>query len=80
MSSNEPHYDVKTHTKIILACCIIHNFLMGVDPDENILREVDHELSSSNGLDTGIAANNLTDEEDVARGQCLRDSIVVPMW
>jgi len=31
-------------TKIILACCIIHNFLRGVDKDQAIRDEVDQEL------------------------------------
>ncbi|XP_059669372.1 uncharacterized protein LOC132314535 [Cornus florida] len=36
-SSTEPTYDVKTQVDIILACCIIHNYLMGMDPDESLL-------------------------------------------
>ncbi|KAF2302879.1 hypothetical protein GH714_010073 [Hevea brasiliensis] len=40
----EPHYGVEKQKEIILACCILHNYLMNVDPDENILAEVDAEL------------------------------------
>jgi hypothetical protein len=29
---------------IVLPCCIIHNFLMGVDIDEDLIAEVDREL------------------------------------
>lgn len=29
-----PYHDVKTHTKIILACCGLHNFLKDIDPDD----------------------------------------------
>ncbi|XP_068466119.1 protein ALP1-like [Phaseolus vulgaris] len=43
-SETEPHYDVDTMTKKILACCILHNFLRGVDNDESLIEEVDHEL------------------------------------
>ncbi|KAL5571103.1 hypothetical protein UlMin_020700 [Ulmus minor] len=42
--SAEPHYPVKTVTEIVLSCCILHNYLMGVDPNEQIIREVDQEL------------------------------------
>ena len=33
-STTEPNYCVDTQNEIILACCILHNYLMGVDPDE----------------------------------------------
>jgi len=43
-SGTEPHYDANTVPKIVLACCILHNFLCGVDNDESLIEEVDHEL------------------------------------
>ena len=43
-SETEPHYDVDTMTKIVLGCCILHNFLRGVDNDESLIEEVDNEL------------------------------------
>jgi len=43
-SGTEPHYDVDTMTKIVLACCILHNFLRRVDNYESLIEEVDHEL------------------------------------
>jgi len=43
-SRTEPHYDVDTMTKVVLTYCILHNFLRGVDNDESLIEEVDHEL------------------------------------
>ena len=43
-STTEPTYFVDTQIEIILACCIIHNYLMGMDPDETLIAEVDEEL------------------------------------
>ena len=43
-STTEPTYFVNTQTGIILVCCIIHNYLMGVDLDERLIAEVDEEL------------------------------------
>ncbi|KAF7135105.1 hypothetical protein RHSIM_Rhsim08G0135500 [Rhododendron simsii] len=43
--NTQPNYSVDTQFDIILACCIIHNFLMGVDPDEELIGEVDQELA-----------------------------------
>jgi len=44
VSGTEPHYKVDTMTKIVLACCILHKFLRGVDNDESLIEEVDLEL------------------------------------
>ena len=41
---NEPQYSLRALYKIILACIILLNYLMGVDPDLNIIDEVDMEL------------------------------------
>ena len=45
-SGTEPHYLVDTQSDIILACCILHNYLMGIDPDERLIAKVDRELFS----------------------------------
>lgn len=45
IGNTQPNYSVDTQFDIILACCIIHNFLMGVDPDEELIGEVDQELA-----------------------------------
>jgi len=41
---HESYFSVKTMIRIISACCILHNFLMGIDIDEQMIAEVDHEL------------------------------------
>lgn len=43
-SGIEPHYALDTMTDIVLAFCILHNFLYGVDNDESLVDEVDWEL------------------------------------
>lgn len=42
--SSQPTYGLKTQKLMILACCILHNFLMGVDLDKSIIAEVDEKL------------------------------------
>ena len=46
-STTEPNYCADTQNKIILACCILHNYLMGVDPDKSRIAEVDEEVLHS---------------------------------
>ncbi|PNY06690.1 hypothetical protein L195_g003165 [Trifolium pratense] len=40
----EPFFSFETMRRIIIACCILHNFLMDVDIDEQMIAEVDREL------------------------------------
>ena len=45
-----------------MACCILHNYLIGVDPDERLIAEVDQEISND---DIHNEARNSTNESDV---------------
>uniref|UniRef100_A0A2N9H1E1 Myb/SANT-like domain-containing protein n=1 Tax=Fagus sylvatica TaxID=28930 RepID=A0A2N9H1E1_FAGSY len=78
-STTEPTYSVDTQTEIILACCIIHNYLMGVDPDERLIAEVDEELLQQSHHETEAHAPR-EDDEDARQGEILRDSIALAMW
>ena len=43
-STIEPSYCVDTKNEFIFSCCILHNYLMGIDPDECLIVEVDKEV------------------------------------
>ena len=47
MLDAEPFWDFQTPVDVILVCCIIYNFLRGVNPNDPIMREVDQEFSSN---------------------------------
>ena len=53
---------VLTQNEIILSCCILHNYLMGVDPDESIIVEVDEEVLYSHR--ECVAPTPRDDDED----------------
>ena len=74
-SGTEPHYDVDTMTKIVLACCILHNFLRGVDNDESLLEEVDNKLLQDVQPTTTHAR-----EHDYRLGCHIRDIIANEIW
>lgn len=78
-STAEPTYSCDTQTDIILACCILHNYLMEVDPDQTLIDEVDREIINESPPEEGIHAPR-NDNEDAARGEYLRDSITASMW
>ncbi|XP_047162616.1 protein ALP1-like [Vigna umbellata] len=76
-SGTEPHYGLETMTNIILACCILHNFLRGVDNDDSLLDEVDNEL---NEREHHNVSSSQVREEDHRIGSSIRDSIADHMW
>ncbi|KAG6479246.1 hypothetical protein ZIOFF_062708 [Zingiber officinale] len=60
-------YDVETVSEIVLACCILHNFLVDFDPDEEIIAQVDRDLMN-NKPDHGLANRAIARGEDGRRG------------
>ncbi|KAI9181141.1 hypothetical protein LWI28_011878 [Acer negundo] len=77
--ATEPHYPVKTVTEIVLACCILHNYLMGVDPDEKILAEVDQELLTRT-LEIEKSYRERDDDDDARKGAAIRNNIAELLW
>nr|KYP66964.1 Putative nuclease HARBI1 [Cajanus cajan] len=75
-SGTEPHYSFDTMTNIVLACCILHNFLRGVDNDESLLAEVDRELMEQ-PMDT---MPTQAPEDDHREGSTIWDAIAYEMW
>ena len=77
--ATEPHYLVETVTKIVLGCCILHNILIGVDLDENLINEVDQEiLNQVQEIDEIYTRSN--DVEDAKKGAAIRNVITQKMW
>ena len=65
---------VKMHKIIVLACCILHNYLMGVDLDKQLFDQVDQEIFN------GTPPNPKSDDEDTIRGEQIRNSLAISMW
>ena len=76
--TTEPNYYIDTQNEIILACYILHNYLMGVDPDESLIAEVDKEVFHSHH--ERVALTPREDDEDARQGDIIRDSIALAMW
>ena len=77
-STIEPNYCVETQNEIILAFCIFHNYLMGVDLDKSLIAEVDEKVLHSHR--ERLAPTSREDDEDVRQGDIIRDSITSAMW
>ncbi|XP_059627332.1 protein ALP1-like [Cornus florida] len=82
-STTEPTYSIETQTEIILACCILHNYLMGVDPDERHIDEVDRELLNQVEVQVEDEDEDVDDDRtprDIVEGEHIRDIIAMNMW
>ncbi|KAK0573438.1 hypothetical protein LWI29_008014 [Acer saccharum] len=93
-STTEPNYSADTQSSITLACCILHNYLMGVDPDEILNVEVDKEISNEfeeiEEVDDApinvdenhfeVCNNFIIVDEDVTREEFIRDTLAIEMW
>ncbi|XLS68033.1 hypothetical protein HN51_019056 [Arachis hypogaea] len=74
----EPYYDVEVMVDIVLACIILHKFLMGVDSDHHLISQVDRELQNNNPEATNEEREEVN--EDYRRGVVLRDNMAAQMW
>ncbi|KAL0011193.1 hypothetical protein SO802_006301 [Lithocarpus litseifolius] len=72
-STTEPNYCVDTQNEIILACCILYNYLMGVDLDESLIDEVDEKVLHSHH--DRVAPTPREDDDDAKQGDIIRDFI-----
>ena len=41
----KPFCEFDIQVKVVLVCCVLHNFLRGIDPSDHIMSEVDREFS-----------------------------------
>ena len=43
----EPFWSFETQVKVVLACCVIHNHIMGVEPNDHIMVAAINQVKSS---------------------------------
>jgi DDE superfamily endonuclease len=77
-SCTEAHYDVDIVSNMFITCCILHNFLMGVDPDEALIAKVDNELMHSEIESKSVQFSSRN--EECRCGERMRDIIAHRMW
>ena len=77
-STTKPSYCVDTQNEIILACWILHNYLIGVNPDERLIAKVDEKVLHFHCK--RVAPIPKEDDEDARQGDIIRDFIALAMW
>ncbi|KAK5833097.1 hypothetical protein PVK06_016909 [Gossypium arboreum] len=73
----EPFWNFQTQVDIVLACCIIHNHIMGVDPSDLLNQELYEEPESDLIIST---LTEREEREEVREWSAKRDEIAQTMW
>ena len=43
----EPFWSLETQVKIVLACCVVHNHIIRVEPNDHIMKDAMNQVESS---------------------------------
>ncbi|CAN1120754.1 Protein ALP1-like [Linum perenne] len=78
-------YDVKTQVRIINACCILHNFIRDESPNDELLNEVDHDLTQVSNYNFDYDSDesdeeNITSVRTTQEWSSYRDNLAMEMW
>ncbi|KAL4333793.1 hypothetical protein GQ457_07G004620 [Hibiscus cannabinus] len=73
----EPFWDFQTQVNIVLACCVIHNHIMGVDPND-LINEGLYEEHESNLIMSTLTQRE--EREEAREWAVKRDEIAEAMW
>ncbi|PPD92929.1 hypothetical protein GOBAR_DD10135 [Gossypium barbadense] len=73
----EPFWNFQTQVDIVLACCIIHNHIMGVDPSD-LLNQGLYEVSESDSIIQTLTERE--ERQEVREWSTKRDEIAQTMW
>ncbi|KAH1096938.1 hypothetical protein J1N35_013859 [Gossypium stocksii] len=73
----EPFWNFQTQVDIVLACCIIHNHIMGIDPSDLLIQGLYEEPESDLIIST---LTEREEREEVREWSAKRDEIAQTMW
>lgn len=74
----EPYWSFKTQVDVVLACCVIHNYIMGVDPVDSIMEEVNEDMWRDQNREVGQSQMEVREENKAWVDK--RDNISEAMW
>ena len=74
----EPFWSLETQVKVMLACYVVHNHIMGVEPNDHIMEDKMNEVESSDPpRETQSRQESI---EDSRMWNAKRDEICQAMW
>ena len=74
----EPFWSFETQVKVVLTCCVVHNHIMGVEPNDHIMEDAMNQVESSDPQrETQSRRESM---EDSRLWNAKRDEICQAMW
>ena len=74
----EPFWAFETQVKVVLACCVVHNHIMGVEPNDHIIEDAINQVESSDPQQE--TQSRWESVEDSRSWNAKRDEICQAMW
>ena len=74
----EPFWSFETQVKVVLACCVVHNHIMGVKPNDHIMKDAMNQVESSDPQQE--RQSHRESIEDSRLWNAKRDEICQAMW
>ena len=74
----EPFWSFETQVEVVLACCVIHNHIIGVDPTNYIMEAAMNQVESNDSQSKTHSRRASTEESRVWNVK--RDEICQVMW
>ena len=74
----EPFWSFETQVKVVLACCMVHNHIMGVESNDHIMEDVMNQVESSDPQQE--TQSHRESIEDTRLWNAKRDEICQGMW
>lgn len=74
----EPFWSFETQVKVVLACCVIHNHIMGVDPADYIMEAAMNQVEGSGSQQETQSRRESLEDSRVWNAK--RDEICKAMW
>lgn len=75
----EPYWSFDTQVHVVLACCVLHNFIMGVDPNDPFMQEQNVEVESQS-QERRHQQTQREEREENREWAAKRDDIARAMW
>ncbi|XP_039117478.1 protein ALP1-like [Dioscorea cayenensis subsp. rotundata] len=76
--TSHPFFPFRTQVKLVLGCCIIHNYIAGVDPSDRILLE--GSTQQDEYINASQTRSQRAQREENRQWVELRDNIANDMW
>ena len=74
----KPFWSFETQVKVVLACCVVHNHIMEVEPNDHIMEDAMNQVESNDPQqETQLRRESI---EDSRVWNAKRDEICQAMW